>query len=74
MTGEQADQDSAGTFTAEQVHAMVTHIERCPLCGAGDAELLASLYDESLPPDELAVFIATGHDPAWLRHLLGRAA
>ncbi|MFG1755926.1 hypothetical protein [Streptosporangium sandarakinum] len=53
------------TYTAPQIRAMVLHIEGCAECG-DDAEILAGLYDEGLPPEELADYIATAHDPAWL--------
>lgn len=43
---------------------MVEHIETCATCG--DQEIRAGLYDESLPPEELADYIASSHDPAWL--------
>ncbi|MEU6744486.1 hypothetical protein [Streptosporangium sandarakinum] len=37
------------TYTADQIRAMVLHIEGCAECG-DDAEILAGLYDESLRP------------------------
>jgi len=50
-------------YTARQVRRMAAHIETCDTCG--DDEIRASLYDESLPPGELADYIASGHAPAW---------
>lgn len=52
-------------FTVQQIRDMVLHIQACPMCAAGDEELAASVYDESLPPEELAAFIAAGHSPEW---------
>ncbi|GAA3428737.1 hypothetical protein GCM10018953_59210 [Streptosporangium nondiastaticum] len=58
------------SYTAAQIHAMVAHAQGCAECGH-DAEILASLYDESLSLAELADYIATAHDPAWLAILAG---
>ncbi|MET9067780.1 hypothetical protein [Streptosporangium sandarakinum] len=52
------------SHTAAQIRAMVLHVQGCAECG-DDAEILAGLFDESLPPEELADYIATAHDPAW---------
>ncbi|MEV4382191.1 hypothetical protein [Streptosporangium sp. NPDC049644] len=59
------------TYTAAQVAAMAGHIRTCEVCGA-DPEITAGL-NEGLAPGEIADFIATGHDPAWLA-LLTREA
>ncbi|WP_433382690.1 hypothetical protein [Streptosporangium sp. CA-115845] len=59
-------------YTAAQIRVMVGHIESCEVCG-DDPEISAGLYDEGLAPEELADFIATGHDPAWLNLLTGTA-
>jgi hypothetical protein len=41
------------------VRAMVKHIEGCDKCG--DEEIRAAVYDESLPPSELADYIRSSH-------------
>ena len=40
---------------------MVEHIETCATCG--DQEIRAGLYDESLPPEELADFMRKRPEP-----------
>ncbi|MBG0831733.1 hypothetical protein HS041_28840 [Planomonospora sp. ID67723] len=44
---------------------MVTHTEACEECRGGDSDILAATYDESLPPQELADYIASTHSPEW---------
>lgn len=52
-------------WTAAQIRDMVAHIEGCPDCSGDDQDIIASTHDESLPPEELAEYIATTHSPEW---------
>uniref|UniRef100_UPI003F495723 hypothetical protein n=1 Tax=Sphaerisporangium sp. CA-236357 TaxID=3240030 RepID=UPI003F495723 len=52
-------------YTADQIRDMVTHIQGCQECCGDDQEILASLYDESLPPAELADHIQITHSAEW---------
>ena len=56
-------------WTATQIRDMVAHIQDCPDCSGDDQDIIASTYDESLPPAELAEHIAGAHSAEWAEFL-----
>ncbi|GAA3821319.1 hypothetical protein GCM10022226_47000 [Sphaerisporangium flaviroseum] len=61
------------SYSAEQIRQMVLHIEECEQCCGDDEEVRAGLFDESLPPEELADYIADTHSAQW-KDVMKRAA
>ncbi|WP_433346903.1 hypothetical protein ACQP25_28540 [Microtetraspora malaysiensis] len=47
------------SYTASEISKMVEHVEGCDTCG--DEDTRAGLYDESLPPEEIADYIKSAH-------------
>jgi hypothetical protein len=61
------------SYTASEIREMVEHVEGCARCCGGDPDILAGLYDESMPPEEIEGYIKSAHGTGWRRFLATHA-